>query len=273
MVTTTKETMSRTRDLVRQINSRLQTRIAVQFDVYHFVNNKTDEKGFDWNVVYQSLNKLLGVAVASPGSVITAAAGSVNWNIIPTGTSHTAQILGNSSAMLKSFNGNGYSSYVKSYPMLLGNRTWGRVMKNESEVYISEIVPGANSSATGTAIPGVKQTKLTFGDDVAIKAVLLDSNRICLTIAAGFSDLLSIEKAAQGTTGFFTQQPKTSQAGVQNQICQDPGETLVISGLSRRVAATNTNALGEDWAIGLGGSRSIKTTTENLMVVIRATQL
>jgi hypothetical protein len=273
MVTTTKETMGRTRDLVRQINSRLQTRILVQFDVYHFRNTNSDEKGFDWNVVYQSLNKLLGASITSPGSVVTSAAGTVNWNIIPTGTSEASKALGNSSAMLKSFNGLGYSSYVKSYPMLINNRTWGRAMKNDSEVYISELVPGTTTSATGIAVPGVKQTSVTFGDDVAIKAVLLDSNRICLTIAAGFSDLLSLTKADLGTTGFFTQQPKTSQAGIQNQICQDPGETLVISGLSRRVATNNTNTLGEGVAIGLGGSRSIATSTENMMVVIRATQL
>lgn len=273
MVTTTKETMGRTRDLVRQINSRLQTRILVQFDVYHFTNTNSDEKGFDWNVVYQSLNKLLGVSITSPGSVLTSAGGAVNWNIIQTGTSEASQALGNSSAMLKSFNGLGYTSYVKSYPMLINNRTWGRAMKNDSEVYISELVPGTSSSATSTAIPGVKQASVTFGDDVAIKAVLLDSNRICLTIAAGFSDLLSLTKADLGTTGFFTQQPKTSQAGIQNQVCQDPGETLVISGLSRRVATNKTNTLGEGVAIGLGGSRSIATSTENMMVVIRASQL
>ena len=108
---------------------------------------------------------------------------------------------------------------------------------------------------------------------MAVKATLLDSNRICLTIAAGFSDMISLEKADMGNTGFFTQRPKTSQAGVQNQICQDPGETLVISGLSRRVAKNNTNSLGEGFPIGFGGSRSIATTTENMMVVIRATQL
>lgn len=272
MVTTTKETMGRTRDLVRQINSRLNTKILVQFDVYHFANNRQDEKGFDWNVVYRSLSRVLGTTFTSPASVLTSGAGSLGFSIIPGGSSETSQRLGNSSIMLKSFNNLGFNSYVKSYPMLLTNRTWGRIVKTDSDVYISELVPGTTSSATGTAIPGVKQTAITFGDDVAIRASLRDSNRICLTLAAGFGDLLSLEKANFGDSGYYTQQPKTSQSAVQREVCHDPGETIILSGLSRRVATSNTNTLAENLAIGFGGSRAVTTTTENMMIVIRATQ-
>ena len=277
MVTTTKETMSRTRELVRQINARLQTRIMVQFDVYHLANSNQDEKGFDWNVVYKSLNKLIGMNLTGPSSASTLSAsttpGSLKWNVVSGGSSLVSQTLADSKLLLNSFSGLGFSSYVKSYPMLLSNRTWGRIMKSDTEIYISEIVPGVASTLGGAAVPGLKQSTITYGDDVAIKALLLDSNRICLSIVAGFGDLLAMAKADMGDTQFYVQQPKTSQSVVQEQVCQDPGETLILTGLSRRVANSAQNTLGEGLPIGLGGSRSVGTTTENLMVVVRATQM
>lgn len=277
MVTTTKETMSRTREMVRQINARLQTRIMVQFDVYHLANSNQDEKGFDWGVVYKSLNNLVGMQLTGPSSASTLGSsstpGSLTWNIVPGGSSNISQTLGNSKLLLNSFSGLGFSSYVKSYPMLLSNRTWGRIMKSDTEIYISEIVPGVASTLGGAAVPGLKQSTITYGDDVAIKALLLDSNRICLSIVAGFGDLLTMAKADMGDTQFYVQQPKTSQSVVQEQVCQDPGETLILTGLSRRVANSAQNTLGEGLPIGLGGSRSVGTTTENLMVVVRATQM
>lgn len=271
MVTTTKDTMLRAREMVRQMQSTVNRRVAVNVDVYYLSSNDRDEKGFNWNVVFSSLSTVLGANLQAPTSLATQDAASLGFSIIQGGSSDTSRRLGNSNTVLNTLRSAGINAYVKSIPMVMANRTWGRDLKTDSQFFVSEISPGTTSVAGATAVPGVKMAQITTGDDVAVRARIMDSGRICLHLNASFGDLLGIDKANWGNSGYYTQQPRTSTAAAQREFCHDPGETVVLSGLSRRVATSNEASMGEGLPIGLGGSRVMTYIRQHMMIVVRAT--
>jgi len=276
VVTTTKDTMVRARELARSINKTLQRRVAVSMDVYYMTSNDSDQKGFNWSIVYQSLNKLLGVGLTAPASLTTQDAAGAAFSIIPAsagGLTRTTALLGNTSLVLNTLRGTGYNAYVKSFPTVLNNRTWSRDMQTDNQFFVAEITPGTTSVAGATAVPGVKLGQVTTGDDVALKARILDSGRICLTVNASFGDLLGIDKANWGSSGYYTQQPHTSNTSRQREFCHDPGETIIFAGMSKLVATGNQNTLDEHVGIIAGGSRVLNYQRQNMMIVLRATPI
>lgn len=69
------------------------------------------------------------------------------------------------------------------------------------------------------------------------------------------------------------QTPKVEAITKGSMVNLAPGETAVITGLSRRVSNREENRLTEDAPLLAGGSRRASISTEHLLILVRATPL
>lgn len=280
VVTTTKDAMSRVRAYAKRYNEVLLRQAAVQFDVYSFRTELVDERGVDWNLVFNNLSRVLGVAMTSPATLTTANAGGVTLSILgsntsPTGgTSRTSQALGNSTAILGALSSFGTNAQHKPISLLTLNRQWARKNNVQSDAYVNELLPGVASS-TGVGVPGIKTSSVTYGDHAVAMPYLMDNNQAILKFGLGFSDLLGLPtfSAGSGDSATSVQVPRLSLASDQATVKLEGGQVLAITGLSRLIAKDNKRTLSEGASVGAGGSRAISVVREHFLVFVRVTQI
>jgi len=273
-VTATKDVMGRVRDLIKSEDASLQRQAQIQFDVYSVLSNDTDEAGVDWSVVYKELAGVWGAFVKSPASLSSASAGSLGVNIFAAGLSDTSSRFGDTKAVLNLLNQAGNSALYRPVSMVAMNRQWARKTNLKVDGYVSETTPSTASSA-GSGAPGLKTASITTGDKFMVQPAILDSGAIMLKFGVSLTELLGLFDVTAGSGDSLqkVQTPVTSGTDDQGTIKLQPGEAMVVTGLSRRLASSDRRALGESAPIGVGGSRKDAYKREDFLIVVRASQI
>lgn len=273
-VTTTKDVMGRVRDLIKTEDASLQRQAHIQFDVYSVVNNDADEAGVDWSVIYNNLSSSWGAAIRAPATLTSSAAGGMGFNILSTKPNGSAALFGGSAAVLNLLNQVGTNAMFRPVSMVAMNRQWARKTNLKVDGYVSETTPSTSSSA-GSGAPGLKTDSVTTGDKFMVQPAIMDNGAILLKFGVSLTELLSLldVTAGSGETLQKVQTPVTSGTDDQGTVRLMPGEALVVTGLSRRLASTDRRALTAGSPIGLGGSRKDSVKREDFLIVVRATQI
>lgn len=277
LVTTTRETMARVRDFIRAENESMLRQAQIQFDIYSIRRSEADERGVDWDAVFQSMSKAFGVTVASPAPLAGTAAGGVGFSILDASAapgSATARRFGGSRALLALLNEFGHSSEHRPVSLLGLNRQWARKASLASQAYVSETTPGVATSV-GAGAPGLKTATVTTGDRYVAIPYVLDNGTVLLKFGIGLSSLVQIANftSGSGSSQQTVQTPETTSVIDQAAVVLKAGQVLAITGLSRVVATERRRSLSEDSPIGLGGSRGVERVREDFVIFVRPTLL
>lgn len=273
-VTTTKEVMGRIRDIVKAEDASLQRQAHIQFDIYSVVSEENDEKGVDWSVVYQGLTSSLGATIKTPTTLTGSTGAAVGLSILSGGTSDTSARFGGSQAVLNLLNQVGTNALYRPVSMIALNRQWARKTNLKVDGYVSETTPSTSSSA-GSGSPGLKTSSITTGDKFMVQPAILDNGAILLKFGVSLTELLGLfdVTAGSGDTLQKVQTPVTSGTDDQGTVRLLPGESLVVTGLSRRLSSQDRRTLGDGTPIALGGSRKDGFKREEFLIVVRASQI
>lgn len=273
-VTATKEVMGRVRDIVKAEDASLQRQAHIQFDIYSVISDESDEKGVDWGVVYQGLTSSWGAAIKSPTTLTGSSAAAMGLSIISGGAGNTSGRFGGSEAVLNLLNQVGSSAMYRPVSMIAMNRQWARKTNLKVDGYVSETTPSTASSA-GSGAPGLKTSSITTGDKFMVQPAILDSGAIMLKFGVSLTELLGLfdVTAGSGDTLQKVQTPVTSGTDDQGTVRLQPGEAMVVTGLSRRLSSKDRRTLGDGTPVALGGSRKDSFKREEFLIVVRASQI
>jgi type IVB pilus formation R64 PilN family outer membrane protein len=271
LVKTSREMQGQVRDFISKENTAMRKQSLIQFDIFTVRTNNTDELGFNWDILYQSLAKTYGVSLASPTTLTSSTAGGITFNLLTAnGTADwqkrfpTAQSIVNTLAQM------GDSVQHRPVNMFALNRMWRRTNQLKQTGYLAETVPGP-ATQTGVGAPGLKPGTVTTGDTYAVMAQVLQDNSVMLRFALSMSDLIGLFDATSGT-GSTLQKIQTPDVQAINEfgtVLLKPGQVMVISGMSKLVTTSDKRSLTEDLPIWTGGSRKRSMQREHVLIFVR----
>src|SRR6218665_222635 len=266
---TARATLGEVREFLRQENKWLRTMVNVTFDLYSVKTSDADEKGLDWSSVFQSLSRKYGLTFSPPSVSTGATAGSIGASMVwGNGTATTK-------AMLALLNQYGEASQHRPISITTLNGMWDTKSRLATEGYLKETVPGLSSGSGAAGAPGLKTDTITTGDQFAVLPYVQNDNTVLLRYAIGLSDLLGMFDVTTGSGATLqkVQTPRTESLNATSTIALAPGETAVITGLSRLVAKRDDTRLAENLPLVLGGTRRLAYQREHFLILVRATPL
>lgn len=277
-VTATRDVMSRVREVLKHEDASMMRQAHIQFDIYSVTTNNADERGVDWSVVMNNVAKTWGATIKSPASLGGNLGGSLSYAILAPAEgqdpTRTQSRFGGSTAMLKLLHDLSDTAQYRPVSMIALNRQWARKTNLKSDGYLSETTP-ATASSVGSGAPGLKTSSIVTGDKIMVQPAILDNGSILLKFGISLTELLSLFEVTAGTGLTFqrVQVPVTSGTDDQTTVRLQPGEVMVVTGLSRRLASGGTRTLADGMPIAAGGSRTAAYKREDFLIVVRAVQL
>ncbi len=180
----------------------------------------------------------------------------------------------NSKAILKLLNAVGTTAKHAPVSLVAMNRQWARKTNLKTDGYLSETTPSTSSSA-GSGAPGLKTSQITTGDKFMVTPAIMDSGTILLKFGLSLTELVGMfdVSAGQGQSFQKVQTPVTTGTDDQSTVRLEPGQAMVVTGLSRKINGDTKRTLGDGVPMFLGGSKKITNAREDFIVVIRAVQL
>ena len=271
-VTAPRDVMSRVRDVVRAEDAVMQRQAIVQIDVYSVTTSEDDERGVNWNVVFQDLAGSWGATLSTSAAMSNIPTAQIGLNILSGGSGSASRHFGDSSVMLNLLNKVGTSAKFRPVSMVAMNRQWARQTNLMSTGYVSETVPGTSSSAGVSSSVGLKTDTITVGDKFMVQPAILDNGSVMLRFGMSLSELLNMltMSAGSGSSQQTVQMPVTTGTDNQWTVRLDPGQAMIVSGLSRRTAGHNANSIGPGVNPMLGGSVGGNAKREDFVIVVRA---
>lgn len=269
IVVSSKEAQAQVRDFLRKENKMLRTMVNVTFDLYSVKTKDADEKGVNWTNVFQALNQKYGVSFSTPSLLTGASAGVISGDFIwGGGTTAT-------SAMLALLNQYGETSQHRPISITTLNGMWDTKSRLATEGYLKETTPGLSSSSGAAGAPGLKTDTITTGDQFAVVPYVQNDNTVVLKYSISLSDLLGMFDVTTGAgpTLQKVQTPRTESLSASSTIALAPGETAVITGLSRLVGKRDESRLADGLPVIAGGSRKLDYQREHFLILVRATPL
>ena len=268
VVTTSKEVQAQVRDYIRSENKFLRQMVNVTFDVYSLRTNDTDTQGIDWSLIYQSISGRSGFTFKSPASLSGTTSGSVGVSVLKGQFANSGAVL----TLLRQF-GNSVQHRPVSITTLNGQ--WDTKTRLNTEGYLKETTPGVASSSGAAGAPGLKTDTITTGDQFAVLPQVMQDNSVMIKYSIGLSDLLGLFDVTSGVGATLqkVQVPRVESANANSTIVLAPGETALITGLSRLISSTDDSRLSEHTPVALGGSRKLLVQREHFLVLVRATPI
>jgi type IVB pilus formation R64 PilN family outer membrane protein len=269
VVATSKENQARVREYLSKENKYLSQRVNVTFDIYSVRQKDADEQGVDWSTFFNSLNTRYGVKFMSPAQLTGSSAASLTLNAT------SADLSTNHKAILSLLSQYGESAQHRPVSLTASQGVWETTGKLSTTGYLKETTPG-NAGISGAAgAPGLKTDLITTGDQYSVLPIVQSDNSTLVRFSITLSDLLGLfdVTTGEGETLQKVQTPQIEAITKGSMINLKPGETVVITGLSRRVAKRDENRLTKDTPILAGGSRKAEIVNEQLLILLRATPL
>jgi type IVB pilus formation R64 PilN family outer membrane protein len=280
-VVSTKDVLSKVREIIRAEDTALRRQVNVQFDVYSVTSNTQDEYGVDWTGFMTDLAKTWSGKLTAPASLVSTSASGLSYTLLKDpdeantqSVKNTAARYGGSKALLQALHQMGDSAQYRPVSILAMNRQWARKTNLRTTGYVSETTP-STSSAAGSGAPGLKTSTVSTGDKFLVQPAIMDDGTVYLKFGLSLTDLIGLYSvsAGEGASLQTVQTPETSGTDDQGTIKLAPGEVMVITGLSRRIARSSRNGLAEEVPVALGGSKTRGYRREDFVIVVRATPI
>jgi type IVB pilus formation R64 PilN family outer membrane protein len=268
VVTTSKEVQAQIRDYLDQENARLRQMVNVTLDVYTIKTSDSDAQSINWNLVYKNLAGSLSAGLTSPSPLTTSAAGGVT-------VSKLTGVTAGSSLVLNALRSTGNSVSHRPISLTTLNGKLRTQTNTATQAYVKETTPGLATSTGAAGAPGLKTDTLVTGDIFAVLPVVQPDNSIILKYSFNLSNLTGLDNftSGSGTSQQMVQIPTTSAVSDGSDLRLQPGDSFLITGLSRITATDDNSRMAEGAPMLLGGSNKKTYVREHFIVLVRATPM
>jgi type IVB pilus formation R64 PilN family outer membrane protein len=260
------------------INNGFDAEVAVKVTVYRVTDNDSDNRGLNWNILYNTLGQVadkVGASIATPQPTGDGLSSLVLSAPTKTATGSTALFSG-SQFFLNALSSIGKTSVVTTATIPTTSNVAASTKDETMTTYLAQTtslltsgVSGGTSSAVGagaTLTPGSVETGFSM---TVLPSVQPDGHRLLLEATISLSTLDQMNTYSSG--GDSIQEPQVSVRKFMPRKWLKSGETLVIAGFDSDDAAKTTATPLSESTWMLGGNRDV--SRQHDMVVIAITPI
>lgn len=260
---------------LQQINSRLQLAVQVNVTVYRIGLNHGDNRGIDWNIMYNTLGRManrVGATIATPHNPIVGAT-SLILNAPSVNSEGKPSLFGGSQFFLQALSTLGHTSVVTHTSVYTTNNQPAPVKVVNDQSYLAETTSlytsGVSSGNTGvvgagaTLTPGSVETGFSMQ---VLPSVQPDGHHMLLQLAISDSTLNSLDSVSSG--GNSIQLPNVTARETMQRAWLQSGQTLVLAGFDDNEADSTTKTPFGKTTWAFGGNRNIQHMRDAIVIVI-----
>ncbi|MCE2679889.1 MAG: hypothetical protein LW629_05445 [Burkholderiales bacterium] len=259
--------LSQIRDFLRAENASMMRQVVIQVDIYSININDSKQFSVNWSSVYQKIFSGVNGSLVSNKTAVDVGDVSMASFQLSKGSTIPATVV------IESLRSEGFSVQHRPVSLIAMNRQWARKSRLAVTNYLAETTPAQGGSGVGggVGVPGLKQSSLVVGDQLAMMPFILENNTVLLKFGFSLSDLVSLEKieTGSGETRQSLQTPRTTSVSDQFTVAIKPGELMAITGLSKNNITAKRNTLADDIPLIFGGSEKNSNDKEQLLVLMR----
>lgn len=270
---------------IHQINDRLSMSILVNVKVYRVSDADTDNRGINWNILYNTMGRManrIGATISSVrapvsggSSIILSAPTTITGGTCdPTSGNVSGCSLWNGSQFfLDALSTLGKASVVTTASVYTTNNQPAPVKVVDDQGYLAQTTPlyttGVGGGSTGvvgagaTLTPGTVETGFTLQ---ILPSVQPDGHRMLLQMILSDSTLDSLQTISSG--GASIQIPDVTARETMQRAWLDSGQTLVLVGFQQTQSNNATQTPFDKGTWFLGGNRNMQRAKTALVIVI-----
>lgn len=262
-VTDTPEVIRKVEKYIADVNRTLTQEVVMDVTVLSVQLSNDDERGIDWNLVYES-GQSASFGLTSAGGV-PSPVGSLTGAILNTATGTAGKYAG-SSIVVQNLARQGDVSVVttatlrtlnnRPVPMAIGDR-------------ITYIASSSTTIGDGSTTGALDTEELSVGFALNVNPhVLDDAETILMQLGVNISQLNELRTITQGSS--LIQAPDVSSRDFLQSVSMKSGETLVMAGFERMTNDIERRAMGPGpkwWPFG--GGRATGKKREIIVIVIQ----
>jgi type IVB pilus formation R64 PilN family outer membrane protein len=268
VVTSSKETQAQIRDYLSQENGRLRQMVNVTMDIYTIKKSDSDEQSINWSVVYKALAGNINATLSSAAGISAPGRGGM------TITKIKGEYDG-STLVLNALRATGNTVAHRPISMTTLNGKLRSQTGTNTVAYVKETTPGLASASGAAGAPGLKTDTIVTGDMFSVLPVIQPDNSVIVKYTVSLSSLVGITNFTSGTgaSAQSVQIPSTDSISDSADLRIAPGESYLITGLSRLMATDDNSRLTEGASIAFGGANKKSVAREHFVVLVRATPI
>lgn len=264
-VTDTPEKLRRVEQYIKELNKSLSKQVAFNVDVYSVEINDSDNRGVDWNAVWQTMSSKYSLGYQAVGNTASAG-GTFTLNLLNSLSGNRSNWNG-SLAMVGLLSKIGRTSLVTSTSLVTLNYIPVPVSVTKETAYLKEQETTV-SGTSGTAQTALKAGTLTTGFNMNLTPRLGDNDKMLLQFSMDLSDLIGIATFTSPDGKSAIQLPQRNVRNFLQRVSIKSGQTLVLSGFQQTRSDLGSKGLwnAHNWA--LGGEKDATGANTTLVIMI-----
>lgn len=260
---------------ISQINAKLQVSIAVNVTVYQLHISNEDNRGVDWNILYNTMGRLanrVGATISTAQVPITGAT-SLVLNAPNVNEQGKPNLFAGSKFFLSALATLGHASVVTHATAITTNNQPNTVKVVNDQSYLAETTSlytnGVGGSGTGvvgagaTLTPGSVETGFTMQ---VLPSVMPDGHHLLLQLTISDSTLDSLDTVSSG--GNQIQVPNVTARQTIQRAWLKSGQTLVLAGFEDTQSNNTVKTPFGEHTWLFGGNRDVQKAHDALVIVI-----
>ncbi|QHE89340.1 PilN family type IVB pilus formation outer membrane protein [Hydrogenophaga sp. BPS33] len=241
-------------------NASLSRQVSINVKVLAVELSDSDQYGINWEAVYQSVNRSVGLTLSSAAEPIIGASSFGMRILSPTSNWNGTE------AMVEALSKQGRVSQVTSASLLTINNQPAPIQVGRQTAYLASSTTTLGTGGAGnttTLQPG----QVTTGFSLNTLPHILDDKRLMLQFSGDISSLLGIDQVVSG--GSSIQTPEIDTRNFLQRTILNSGETLVVTGFEQLADEGRSAGVGKATNVALGGSVRASKTRNVLVVLIQ----
>jgi hypothetical protein len=248
--------------LVEDNNKLARRQVVYKYELVRVTSSTGGESALNLDGVISNLDKF-GLALASPTSLASAAAGSITL-------SRLGGRADGSKAVLKMLNQFGQSEIVRSGIAVNQSGTVARDEEVSEQVYLARVTPApSGGSGTGSGTPGLEPGTVRTGFTAEFSTNGWDGDTVSFSFEITNRQLVRISTVSSG--GLSIQTPEVTQTSINGVASARVGDIIVLR--SRSSISSNYNRQGLLPGVDAGPGASASGNRERSTLILLITPL
>ncbi|MGH8156533.1 MAG: hypothetical protein ACREPQ_00305 [Rhodanobacter sp.] len=260
---------------IDQTNAKLQLAILVDVAVYKLHVSNEDNRGINWNIMYNTLGRLasdVGGAITTTRPTISSGT-SLVLNAPAQNSSGQSNLWAGSQFFLDALSTLGKTTEVTHTSVYTTNNQPAPVKVVQDQGYLAQTTSlytngttSGSSSVVGagaTLTPGNVETGFVMQ---VLPSVQSDGHRLLLQMTISDSTLDSMDTVSSG--GNSIQIPHVTARETMQRAWLESGQTLVLAGFEDTQAGTTTQTPFGEHTWLFGGNRDVTSARDAIVIVI-----
>ncbi|MEL4886780.1 PilN family type IVB pilus formation outer membrane protein [Pectobacterium betavasculorum] len=263
-VTDTPQVQAQVARFVEYQNEVLNRQVQLNVQLLSVTQNKTDQMGLDWSMVYRSLNNVGATMTGSFGGASeNAMSGGVS--ILDSATGNAAKFSG-SNALFKALSEQGTVRVDMSQAAPTTNLSPAPFQLSDQTVYIARAstTSTTNAGSTSSLEPGM----ITTGLNVTMLPFIKKNGDVQLQFSFNLSDPPTIPSFTTADGNLRVDTPHTKLRSLTRNVNLRAGQSLVLTGFEQVNTTTKKSGMFTPDNFLFGGGRAGDNTRTSLVIVI-----